>query len=329
MSKEANRNLLHKRLRKKLSAWKAKLLSIGGKLTPCKTIHGESGNLGRGSLGSDKGGTWDKITKIHQATEKVNLPLISLFSKRLGKGNDTKFWTKAWCSEETVGSCFPRLVAIDVDRNFLVPNRVKLKATGTEFFGCWRRPLRDGIELRELEEIRRIRAFDDMWLRRCGPETKWNTCVPVKVRVHLWRLRLDRLPTRDNLARKGIELENYSFRLCHGHSEPRDHLFLSCSKEKEVRIAVNAWWKLFSVEGGRLDEILYRANNSETNSNKRRLIEDTLVHAYLWLIWKGRNEVIFNNAHFNPSLIANHIQATACFWIHNRSSFGKLFSWSD
>ena len=88
-------------------------------------IHGESGNLGRGSRGSGKGGTWDKMARISKATENVNIHLNSLFSKAIGTGNNTNFWSDIWCYWEPLEKRYPRLAAIDADRRCTVAERVK------------------------------------------------------------------------------------------------------------------------------------------------------------------------------------------------------------
>ena len=38
--------------------------------------------------------------------------------------------------------------------------------------------------------------------------TRWNNNIPIKVNVSLWRLSLNKLPSRMNLDRKGIEVDS-------------------------------------------------------------------------------------------------------------------------
>ncbi|GJR39510.1 RNA-directed DNA polymerase, eukaryota, reverse transcriptase zinc-binding domain protein [Tanacetum coccineum] len=36
--------------------------------------------------------------------------------------------------------------------------------------------------------------------------TRWNRCIPIKLNVFLWRLNLNKLPSRVNLDIKGIDI---------------------------------------------------------------------------------------------------------------------------
>ncbi|KAL8488412.1 hypothetical protein ACS0TY_024619 [Phlomoides rotata] len=60
----------------------------------------------------------------------------------------------------------------------------------------------------------------------------WNKVAPLKVSAMAWRLLQDRLPTRGNLARRGILLteDEKKCTFCNRSKETADHLFLQCSK---------------------------------------------------------------------------------------------------
>jgi len=61
-------------------------------------------------------------------------------------------------------------------------------------------------------------------------ELVWHQQVPLKVLVFAWRLIRDRLPTKANLAIRGvIPAEDISCVSGCGHVETVEHLFLSCS----------------------------------------------------------------------------------------------------
>ena len=68
----------------------------------------------------------------------------------------------------------------------------------------------------------------------------WKLKVPSKVAVFAWRLLKDRLPTRDNLRRKQIELQDYLCPFCRIMEESASHLFFHCSK------ILPLWWESLS-----------------------------------------------------------------------------------
>ncbi|KAJ9539067.1 hypothetical protein OSB04_031800 [Centaurea solstitialis] len=51
-------------------------------------------------------------------------------------------------------------------------------------------------------------AFNEMSLKKGSIPTCWNHLVPQKVRIHLWRARIDRIPTLENMAKRGIPIES-------------------------------------------------------------------------------------------------------------------------
>ena len=171
-------------------------------------------------------------------------------------------------------------------------------------------------------------TIDDMWLRLCGPPTVWLKMVPVKIRVHNWRVRLNRLPTKDNLLRRRISLNDDTCELCHELPETLHHLLINCRKVVDIRNAIKTWWDFFPTNCGSIEDLLADANASG-QSTRKELLAAILVHAYTWVIWNGRNNTLFNEARFDPLITANAIQFTAYQWCRARSSFGTNMSWAN
>ncbi|GJT89434.1 RNA-directed DNA polymerase, eukaryota, reverse transcriptase zinc-binding domain protein, partial [Tanacetum coccineum] len=55
--------------------------------------------------------------------------------------------------------------------------------------------------------------------------TRWNRCVPIKVNIFLWRLVLNKLATRVNLGRKGIDVDSTLCPICGDDVETVNHIF--------------------------------------------------------------------------------------------------------
>lgn len=55
----------------------------------------------------------------------------------------------------------------------------------------------------------------------------WNLHVPPKVQFHSWRVLLNHIPTRKNLAQRGISMPNMSCPFCLAHNETTLHIFFS------------------------------------------------------------------------------------------------------
>ncbi|GKE13178.1 RNA-directed DNA polymerase, eukaryota, reverse transcriptase zinc-binding domain protein, partial [Tanacetum coccineum] len=69
--------------------------------------------------------------------------------------------------------------------------------------------------------------------------TRWNCSIPIKVNVFLWRLMLNKLPTRVNLDRKGVDVSSILCPICSEDVEYANHIYFSCEMAKDL-------WALFA-----------------------------------------------------------------------------------
>ena len=63
------------------------------------------------------------------------------------------------------------------------------------------------------------------------------------------------------------------------------------------------------------------------HSSRDEIFIDAVVHAYTWVVWKGRYEEIFKGIVFNPLRASNYIQSLVYSWVCNMSDFGKNIYW--
>ena len=56
----------------------------------------------------------------------------------------------------------------------------------------------------------------------------WALKVSGLAKVYIWRTMIDRLPTRVNLIRRGVNIQNNSCPLCSKVEETVEHLFIGC-----------------------------------------------------------------------------------------------------
>ncbi|GJX66824.1 gypsy type transposase [Tanacetum coccineum] len=122
---------------------------------------------------------------------------------------------------------------LDNDKSYCVANRLGLQDWSIVF----RRPPRGGIKSSQFSKLKllvgsvvlsdhrdfwtwsldgskgffvaSVRSMIDSYTLDVGPlATRWNKNVPIKVNVFLWRLTLNKLPSRMNLDRKGIDVDS-------------------------------------------------------------------------------------------------------------------------
>ena len=65
----------------------------------------------------------------------------------------------------------------------------------------------------------------------------WKLKIPPRAELFSWRLFRDRLPTRANLLRRHVALQDIMCPLCGNHQEEAGHLFFHC------RMTVGLWWE--------------------------------------------------------------------------------------
>ncbi|CAJ2638124.1 unnamed protein product [Trifolium pratense] len=123
----------------------------------------------------------------------------------------------------------------------------------------------------------------------------WKAPVPNRVRNFLWRLGKNILPTRANLVRKGVQIENLCPQ-CHSAPETIDHLFLHC------HLTQLTWFA--SQLGARVPQsvpvhiwLLQGLTCDDTRGAQ-------LFCVLMWKIWNARNNLVFNNKFVDPIAIA-------------------------
>ena len=90
--------------------------------------------------------------------------------------------------------------------------------------------------------------MDDSLLSSNLPPTKWVKEIPIKINVFAWKVQEDKLPTRFNLSRVGIDIHSIVCPICDTCVETVAHLLFSCSMAREVLVKLNRWWNISSPD---------------------------------------------------------------------------------
>ena len=137
--------------------------------------------------------------------------------------------------------------------------------------------------------------------------TIWRPCIPLLHSFVFWRLMWSKLPTDENLQKRGCTLV-FICGLCYKHAESSWHLFLSCDFAVAVRrcigLKLNRSMSLTSVHN-LLDCIHVRCS-----SQVRDVIMAAIVHV-VYCIWLTRNAFRFNSVaaslHATMAKIASYV----------------------
>jgi hypothetical protein len=142
----------------------------------------------------------------------------------------------------------------------------------------------------------------------------WHRFIPSKVSLFVWRLLRDRLPTKDNLARlRSIPATDTACSTSCGNLETSKHLFLDCATFSSLWPLVLHWLGISVVLGGELRhhflQFIHMAGLPRFIHSHLRVI----LFASVWVIWKERNNRVFNNAVSAPSILLEKVKLNSFF----------------
>ena len=124
----------------------------------------------------------------------------------------------------------------------------------------------------------------------------WHNQVPLKISVFAWMLRRDRLPTKSNLAAKGVLSHDMS--LCVsgcGLPEIAQHLFLLRNTFGSLWQMVRDWIGCFGVDTQNIYDHLLQFTYMIGDGKARRSVMQLIWLMCAWVVWNERNNRLFNN----------------------------------
>jgi hypothetical protein len=277
-------------------------------------------------------------------------------TKKVGNGNSTKFWEDVWIGELSLAVKFQRLFGISNQKSALVCEMGRWDGGGWRWELEWRRRFFVWEEelLGELMGVLAsftISLGDDCWVWNPGlgdgfsvkstyvfldhllhthdPLSSlhsfafkfiWKSGVPSKVSAFSWQLLLDRVPTRDNLRRRGVlNMDDSRCPLCNEEVETTCHVFLHCRITSKIWYAINRWYGVCSVVPSSVP-MSYAVIVGNGSNKKRRKGLSVVWLAFVWAVWKARNDRVFNNVMVDVPTVVDHVQRLSWIWFMNNTA---------
>ncbi|GJW97577.1 RNA-directed DNA polymerase, eukaryota, reverse transcriptase zinc-binding domain protein [Tanacetum coccineum] len=123
---------------------------------------------------------------------------------------------------------------------------------------------------------------DDHTLEVGLAATRWNKCIPIKDNVFLWRMALNKLPSRVNLHRKGIDVRSVLCPICQDDVESVNHILFTCDMAKDLWDLLVKWWDLDIPVCANISE-WYSWLDSLHVSIKAMLWDSIVSQSFLWI----------------------------------------------
>jgi len=137
--------------------------------------------------------------------------------------------------------------------------------------------------------------------------------------VLVWRLLRNRLPTKDNLVHRGVLLQTNA--ACVGgcvDSESATHLFLHCNVFGSLWSLVRNWLGISSVFSGDLRLHFIQFTKMAGMPRVSYLYFRIIWFATIWVIWKERNNRIFQNTVAAPLVLIDKIKLHSFLWLKSK-----------
>ena len=155
----------------------------------------------------------------------------------------------------------------------------------------------------------------------------WHEHIPSKVSLFAWRLFQKRLPTKDNLVHKRMIQPEYA--VCAsgcGHQETTNHLFLDCNIFSSLWYQVWQWLGISSMMPSDIRHYYFQFTNMAGLPQVTHSFLRIIWFVSAWVLWKGRNICVFQNAVYSPAGMLEKVKLYSFFWLKaKRANFNYSY----
>jgi len=143
----------------------------------------------------------------------------------------------------------------------------------------------------------------------------WRSAVPSKVAAFTWKLLLNRIPTKANLAHRQVLPPESPLVcvMCDDVVESAIHLFLHCPVAMKVWDDVMYWLGFMFLTPPNLF-VMWDCWVGVFSNKKIRKGVRLIWHAVVWTLWKTRNDRIFNNLTRDVEEVVEKVKVLSWRW---------------
>ncbi|GJR85663.1 reverse transcriptase domain, reverse transcriptase zinc-binding domain protein [Tanacetum coccineum] len=303
------------------------------------------------------GGVWRDIITIGEELDRLGIEFSSSFEGVVGNGRDIRFWIDRWVGNTKLCDRFPRLYHLDRRKEGCVADKGSWANTGWRWEWDWVRNIRGrvcsdfeellgvlqniviSIDCRDkwrwtlngdgdfsVKDLSRLVEEKILDVERGGQETIWNKLVPKKVNIFVWRVLKGRIPVREELDKRGIDLDSVLCPCCDSVVESCAHSLVLCDLARGVWEKIFSWWKVGNVNAFTIDE-LFSANGGVNVPSLSSRFWQAVIWTTGYYIWKERNARVFGKKISSVNKIVQGIQLKSYEWIVRRTKNKRVLDW--
>ena len=143
----------------------------------------------------------------------------------------------------------------------------------------------------------------------------------------MWALK-GRLPVREELDKRGIDLDSVLCPCCDSMVETCVHSLVLCNLAMSVWEKIFRWWKVGNVNAFSIDELFSSNGNVNVPGISSRFWQVVRWTAGYY-ICKERNAHVFNKKVSSINKIVQDIQLKSYEWIVRRSKNKNIIEWQQ
>ncbi|GJZ30199.1 RNA-directed DNA polymerase, eukaryota [Tanacetum coccineum] len=241
---------------------------------------------------------WTSIISEAEVLKQQGVNFFDFMQLNMGNGELTSFWEDKWHDSFVLKDLFPRLYVLETNKKMSVGEKL------------YRPPVWDSSFLLHLCFFREVIVPKRMWAYVLHAVVKY---VPIKVNVMAWKIKLDAIPTRINMSRRGIDLDSLSCPICECGIESVGHLFFQCQVVRQVVRKISFWWNVNYVDFNSYEEWLNWLTSLRLTAKYKELLEG-VFYVLWWLIWSFRNKTIFEAKPPSKAAIFDNVVSSSFYW---------------
>ncbi|GJV88789.1 RNA-directed DNA polymerase, eukaryota, reverse transcriptase zinc-binding domain protein, partial [Tanacetum coccineum] len=304
-----------------------------------KAIHGPEGGL----ITDVRRGFRSTWTSIVQEVKKLQNQGVNIFDYiriKIGNGDNTSFWKDKWHNEGVLKDVFPRLYALERHQNVTIHT----KLIDYSLVNSFRRNPRSGVEEFQLDNLSRlvstitlssavdryvwslensgefsVKSIRQVIDANCFPvihsATRWVKSVPLKVNIMAWKIKMDGLPTRMNISRRGIEIDSIVCPICNSGAESSCHIFFQCNLVRQLARKISSWWNVDYVDVSSYEEWYTWLVSLRLQANLKAVFEG-IFYCLWWSVWMFRNKILFEKDTPSQARIFDNIVSNSYYWLY-------------
>ncbi|GKA08135.1 RNA-directed DNA polymerase, eukaryota, reverse transcriptase zinc-binding domain protein [Tanacetum coccineum] len=315
-----------------------------------KAIHGVDGKVGK-AINSGASSCWTSIVREVEVLKQQGVNFFEYLQLNMGNGESTTFWEDRWLEGSVLKDIFPRLYVLETNKKVSVGDKLKDFRLDSSF----RRKARGGIEQVQYEELSDMvnsisltpkndryvwslsnsgdfsvasfrKVIDENRYPGGRSRTRWVKYVPIKVNVTAWKIKMDALPTRLNISRRGMDIQSLSCPICDCGVESSSHLFFQCNLVRQVVRKISSWWNIDYVDVNSYEEWLIWLISLRLTA-KLKVVLEGVFYVLWWSIWSFRNKLLFESKNPSKAVIFDNVVSCSYYWCKFRCK--ASFSWTE